>query len=74
MYDYGPIAVISPETERGGTYEEIRSIDDSRKTAGRQKGGSPVAPENSGLPCRCRLSQRSNHRPRREVRNDAQWH
>ena len=46
MYDYGPIAVISPEKERGGNYEEIRSIDNSRKTAGWQKGGSPIAPEN----------------------------
>jgi hypothetical protein len=38
--------VISPENERRGNYEEIRSIDNSPKTAGRQKGGSPVGPEN----------------------------
>jgi len=38
--------VISPEKKRCGNYEEIRSIDNSRKNAGPQKGDSPVGPEN----------------------------
>jgi len=36
----------SPEKERCGNYEEMHSIDNSRKNAGLQKGGSPVGPEN----------------------------
>jgi hypothetical protein len=43
---YGPIAVISPESERRGNYEEMHRIDNSPKNAGPQKGGWPVAPEN----------------------------
>jgi len=38
--------LISPEKDRQGNYEEMHSIDNSRKNAGLQKGGSPVGPEN----------------------------
>jgi len=38
--------LIFPEKERWEIYEEMHSIDNSRKNAGLQKGGSPVGPEN----------------------------
>jgi len=38
--------LISPEKEHQGNYEEMHSIDNSRKNAGLQKDGSPVGAEN----------------------------
>jgi hypothetical protein len=37
LWDYGVIAVISPENERRGNYEEMQRIDNSPKNAGPQK-------------------------------------
>jgi hypothetical protein len=38
--------VIYAESERRGNHEEMHRIDNSPKSAGPQKGGSSVAPEN----------------------------